>query len=317
MGVKERVLEIVSDESIEEDKALTLEEGQKPVPISKENFHKIDSSKKSEVAFIDGGNAEVLGAASFSLQLIRGAVVKYEGREKTGEERESFELLVTLEDGGFEVQTFPETAMPKLEFDNDEPGLKTGEERVRAQKIASVCRRLFELKLAKDVDADYIVLDGSLYSRVRQEEQLLQVLRKKDSAVTGLSKTSGLMTERGRVFSAAISSLKNGSWYYKPVFEGGGVEVLFARLNENSNHVFRIDTFDFEESLLKVLKSMSNDPVFPGYPYGLIEADKKARVSNRERDYRFTQLKSEFGGDWERIKPYLHTSDAHEVLDNI
>ncbi|MFB6199017.1 MAG: hypothetical protein ABEI52_12245, partial [Halobacteriaceae archaeon] len=61
---------------------------------------------------------------------------------------------------------------------------------------------------------------------------------------------------------------------------------------------------------------MSDDPVFPGYPYGLIEADRLARVSHDEAAAKRTRLQSAFGKDWERVEKRLHTRDAHDILDS-
>ncbi len=44
----------------------------KRVKIDKNNFHSItDSSSDKKVAFIDGGNTEIIGAANLSLQFVR------------------------------------------------------------------------------------------------------------------------------------------------------------------------------------------------------------------------------------------------------
>ena len=60
-----------------------------------------------------------------------------------------------------------------------------------------------------------------------------------------------------------------------------------------------------------------NDSVFIGYPYGLIEADKNARVSNNEKNMLLTLFSAKFGKDWEKIKESLSNLDAHEILDSI
>ena len=42
-----------------------------PIELTKNNFIHLNKSNSRSVAFIDGGNAEILGASNFSLQLIR------------------------------------------------------------------------------------------------------------------------------------------------------------------------------------------------------------------------------------------------------
>ncbi len=61
----------------------------------------------------------------------------------------------------------------------------------------------------------------------------------------------------------------------------------------------------------------AKDPVFPGYPYGLLVADKFARVSNNEKEYIQTIIKSNAGKNWAKIKKYMNSFDAHSILDNI
>ena len=59
------------------------------------------------------------------------------------------------------------------------------------------------------------------------------------------------------------------------------------------------------------------DAVFLGYPYGLIEADKNARISNQEKGMLLTLFSAKFGKDWEKIKDSISNVDAHEILNNI
>lgn len=322
--MEELVREVIDTLGVEDDavgdKALPIEESQTPAPISLDNFQALpDGSSDNTVTFIDGGNSEVLGASNFSLQLIRTAAVTYEGKEKRDAEKDEFYLLVKFKDDDFEIKTFPGEKLPELSFSSLDPELTNGRERVKAGRIAGVCRRIAELKLAKSFShAGYVFIDGDLHARTSPEESLLKELAKSDSDVCGLSKTTSLMTEKGRVFAAALSALKRDAWHYLPVFRGGVVNVSFLKLHSSSNHVFRLDSFKpVTDDLLSLLKSLSRDPVFPGYPYPLVEVDRLARVGDREKEYFRTKLMTTFGSDWERVKSYLHTRDAHTVLDNI
>ena len=54
-----------------------------------------------------------------------------------------------------------------------------------------------------------------------------------------------------------------------------------------------------------------------GYPYGLIEADRFARVSNQERDSLKLRLRVMLGKEFKRIEKYINSTNAHEILDNI
>ncbi|MFC1648158.1 hypothetical protein ACFL1B_01735 [Nanoarchaeota archaeon] len=302
------VIESLGTEDIEGDEALPFND-MKPVPISKDNFNDIGEAVKGDIAFIDGGNAEILGAASFSLQLIKTAVI---GRKKVVDE---FYLLVTFKDNEFQIQTFPKGKLPNIKFDSLDPRIRVGNERALANRIAGICRRLAELKAANECNSKHIVLDGDLYARTQQEEDLLGLLKGKK--VYGLTKTSSLLTKHGRVFAAALSSLQEGAWLYSPVFKGGDVKVSFVKLHPASKHVFMLSSYLDARDVLGMLKGNSTDPVFPGYPYGLVQADKAARVSKKEVEYQRTKLMAKFGSDWKDVKTYLRTKDAHDILDSV
>jgi len=141
----------------------------------------------------------------------------------------------------------------------------------------------------------------------------------KNLDLCALSKTTNILTNKGRVFAAVLNSLSEGSWSYHPVYSGGKLDTSFVKLNNNAKHVFRLDMNDptKREELNGILKKQSNDPVFPGYPYGLLEADRLARVSKKEQEYLRTKFMTKFGKSWRNVKTYLRTKDAHEILDSI
>jgi hypothetical protein len=70
------------------------------------------------------------------------------------------------------------------------------------------------------------------------------------------------------------------------------------------------------EQYIFSLASNSNDPVFYGYPYSLIEADKEARVSNKEKEYFKTIFLSK-SKKKDRLKYLLSNLDSHDILDRI
>jgi hypothetical protein len=65
------------------------------------------------------------------------------------------------------------------------------------------------------------------------------------------------------------------------------------------------------------LASNSKDLSFPGYPYGLVDADSFARVSGEEIDSYRVPLMSEISrlGKWKKISRHICSGDAHTVLD--
>jgi NurA-like 5'-3' nuclease len=68
-----------------------------------------------------------------------------------------------------------------------------------------------------------------------------------------------------------------------------------------------------------MLSLNSSDPVFPGYPYGLIDADQHARISEQERqmlNLRMTVL-LEKDKNKKMINNSLNSMNAHSILDRI
>ena len=57
-----------------------------------------------------------------------------------------------------------------------------------------------------------------------------------------------------------------------------------------------------------------NDPSFPGYPYGLVEADFLARITHREQRAMIELLRTRLGNAWQSHSGAL---DSHSILDSL
>ena len=134
------------------------------------------------------------------------------------------------------------------------------------------------------------------------------------------------MTDKGNSITNALNRFNiNGKWVYNPVVDitssNHRAEMSFVKLHEKSKYIFRFEIYkEQKERVNDVINLISNnckDPVFIGYPYGLIEADRNARISKQEKDMMLTLFSTKFGKDWEKIKESLSNVDAHEILDNI
>jgi len=127
-----------------------------------------------------------------------------------------------------------------------------------------------------------------------------------------------MLTKSGWSEAAMLSEKKDGAWFYHPVVKAvtDMPEISFARLHEQSRYVFRIETIRPNDmtSIMDVLSYYSSDPAFPGYPYGLIEADRFARVSKQETE----QMKIRFMMQSDkRLQSELNALNAHSILDNM
>jgi NurA-like 5'-3' nuclease len=73
------------------------------------------------------------------------------------------------------------------------------------------------------------------------------------------------------------------------------------------------------DKILSLLAENSKDVSFPGYPYGLVDADKNARVSYEELDALRMLLFSEISKTkgFDTFRDALSGGDAHEWLNRI
>ena len=72
-----------------------------------------------------------------------------------------------------------------------------------------------------------------------------------------------------------------------------------------------------DEEVMAELKNNAKDLSFPGYPYGLILADKLARVSDKEAEYLKAKFFAAAGSKWSNLKNRMAAVNAHEVLDRM
>lgn len=306
--------------------------------IEQKNFHKIgNSQKKAKLCFIDGGNTELLQSANNSLQLIRIYYTIYKDNKRISSKKIEFFALVTSEDNEgkvcYKTKLFGNTDIDEkdLVFDPFDPTIKTGIHQTKISKIGGIIRRFSELMIAERVineleKNDVIVLDGFLQGSVTNEEKYLNKLYKKAEEkrviISALSKTTTLLTTNGNSISSELRKIApETSWYYYPIAETNNpnhqAKIFFIKLHENSKYMFRFETYKNQEmdinNILNLLAKNSKDPVFLGYPYGLIEADRFARVSNDEKAYLRTILMAKMKGKWEG----LNILNTHDILDSI
>ena len=304
----------------------------KPCIFDKKNFHEIKDAKiNKKIAFVDGGNLEIIKNANYSIQLVRVYYTIYLNNKRVKSKRYQFFVLVNTITNknkiNYRAQIFDnELGIDEnhLIFDLYDETLREGIHKANISRIGEVARRFAELKAAEllinELDAgDIIVRDGSLQSSVTNEKIYFNKLYKKalekNIIIAGLSKSSTLLTDKGNSLISTLSKMADkDEWYYYPVAKiehpDHEAEMFFIKLNEKSRHVFRFEVykknkFDIDE-ILTLLK-INQDPVFLGYPYGLIEADKFARVTNNEKEYLKTIL------SLKRIEE----KEAHEILDSI
>lgn len=319
------------------DKVKFTSKGYEAVEIDKKNFHKINKiNSDRKISFVDGGNQEIIKAANFSLQLIRVYFNIFKNNKKIKVGKREFFALIRTDNLDYVVDFFGNyfDELKDLCFDSMDKNLRTGNHRVVISRIGDIVRRFSELIFATEVanfleNGDLIVLDGDLKADRPGEREFLDSLYgksvEKGVVVAGLSKTTSLLTEKGNSLGALLNQKMKGEWYYYPIVkienENHKAEMFFVRLSSKGKRIFRFEVsketkFEIDE-LLTLLMKNARDPIFLGYPYGLIDADKFARITNSETEYYRTMIMAKLGKEWENIEKFTSALDAHEILDNI
>ncbi len=289
----------------------------KQIEIDQKNFTSlIRNNSTAKIAFVDGGQAEILSAGNFCLSFIRVFAQVFEGEKKTESLKREFYLLTSAswknEDLYYSSKIFPILGEPLISeedlfISSNDASLKSGVERAAPSKITNLARRFSELALAAELQprCDFVVLDGTLEKTYTHEEKYLKLL---SSNVCSLAKSSSLFTVSGNSPVVLLSKISpSGCWRY--FLEN---QTYFVKLHEKAKHVFR---FEGDAQVLPYLTDNCNDALFLGYPYGLILADRFARVSNEERSS--LRMNLLLKAENKEILEYLSTSDAHAILDNL
>lgn len=332
-----------------------------PFALNKDGFRlirKVKSSKK--VAYIDGGNQEIVGAPNFSVQVNRTYFGMWSGTEREFEKvlprriefftstysRSSGKHIV-YDTSMFPVQSEHQSLLPDeddISFDSFDRTMAISNQRADIERVASIARRFAEWQLAEQVarnelsSGDLIVLDRTLQTTFTNESKYLAKLyataKEKGVIISGLSKTSALFTDTGLSLIGAVDKLAHDSgikqeWYY-PIAEAKSADhnaiILAIKLCAPSDRVFRyeIQREQFNEmselelnGILTQLVRNSCDVSFPGYPYGLTDADRLARVSYDEIEYYRGLLLSQISslGKWEKFARHVRAKDAHSILN--
>ena len=333
-------------ESIDEKSLLTemypkfSGEGYRAYKIDIKNFHEIKKSNSGKrIAFIDGGNAEIIGSANFSLNLIRVCYVVYQNNKKISAKKlDIFAFIKAVNENNdicYKASFFSagnSINIDEMSFSSFDHTLMNGINRAEIGSAANAIRRFAELKAAKSVSdgklADVIVLDGTLQSTMTNENKYLNELfescTENNIILTAISKTNSLFTDNGNLLSAVLSSIsKLPVWFYHPIAEISShshkAEMFFAKFHARSKYVFRFEIFNIQkmmaEPVINEVASNCCDPIFVGYPYGLVEADRIARASNQEKESLKTMFLVKLRN--KNIEKYLNASNAHEILDKI
>ncbi|MBD3163937.1 hypothetical protein GF323_01945 [Candidatus Woesearchaeota archaeon] len=304
------------------------EKGFIPIEIDEANFHTLSLfSDDRELVGIDGGNSNIISAPNFSVDFIRAAAVYYRGKKRIKAEKKEFFCITKAENKNekitYSIDAIGDSFFKISPISSKMETLDGEKYNLEISSVAGIVRRLAELNLAVQINAANanIIIDGSVKAKYAEEMELLQKLRERES-IGFLSKTSRMLTKNASSLNSALNELgPKASWYYHPIFRINNPyypgEMYFVKLSAKSKHVFKLEVLNGDaQRFIQAISMNSDDPVFHGYPYCLIDADKFARVTNNEKEYLKTLFLSKIKNK-HKMQYLLSNSDAHDILDNI
>jgi len=277
-------------------------------------FTQLSEGKIDSFCFIDGGNGEIIGSGSFSLNYNKISRVFFSGTKYVNSKTESFFSLAKKTESKISFETDPEKFFAEIE------------ENISCYDACCILRECSELTSASEVsNCSTIVLDGS-FDTIEYCASFFDELKQKclssQTILLGVSKTSEFVSNKGRPVSFVLNELNKNNhekWIYYSDILQDKFETCFVKLHSKSEHILRVDFLSEQKTLLNsALENLSlncSDPVFFGYPFGLIMADDFARVSKQE----VSELKAEafvkLGKHSNLVEEAAKSSDAHSILD--
>ncbi|MGD0330948.1 MAG: DNA double-strand break repair nuclease NurA [Nitrososphaeria archaeon] len=235
-----------------------------------------------------------------------------------------------------------------LKFNSFDRTIMSGLQRATIDKVSDAARTFAEWKFTNFIMQeelnrnDILVKDGTLQTSVTNESKYANeaygTALNEEVYFTALSKTSTLFTTTGQPLLSAIwelsqsTSLKGSSWYYHPIVKiahpDHRAEMFAVKLHKQSEHVFRFEILreqaegsrtEENESIISALADNSKDVSFPGYPFGLMDADRLGRVDTNEKSTQEFQFKAVASkrGIWKKISQFTRSSDAHMILNEL
>ncbi|MBI2661476.1 hypothetical protein HYX09_04410 [Candidatus Woesearchaeota archaeon] len=315
----------------------------RPIRIDKENYHeiRIEDPADNKIAFVDGGSCILINSSDFVLGLIRACCITFLSNKRISVKRKECYAATSAvgKDGKIfylsEIFQSSQKLFEKgiFEFSSMDRNLMAGSHRADIAKITDVMRRLAELNMAEEVvknldKDDILIMDGLLECDLQEEREAMQRIydegADRNVIISSISKTDTIFSDDGGSLPSVLA--KNapfGTWYYHPVAEilseAHQAGIFLAKLHAHSKHIFRIEMYKGQhpdlDMFFRLLANNSKDPVFLGYPYGMIEADRLARVGGNEAG----MLKNSVAARLGRMDLASLTSsrNAHEILDKV
>ncbi|MGM5481014.1 MAG: DNA double-strand break repair nuclease NurA [Nanobdellota archaeon] len=302
-----------------------------PILFNKLCFLTPNQTSSKITTYIDGGQQVIISSSSFLLGVIRVAASSWKGTQRAGVSRDEFLILIRPQENQYEMTFYTPEGESTIPYDNF---FFNGEISIPVtaydiEEAFAMARRNSELSLAvkQSTTSDVICLDGSLRTFDKNELQLIKELQKickqNNTLLSGLQKTTSLMTDSGASLVTLTKNSPQAPWITSKLCENDNkyhlASIHAIRLHTKGRHVFVIDMMKDEDSqqVINELSANSIDPVFLGYPYGLVDADKLARLENSQREHYRLQVRKIAGKHNDILTRESSSKDAHEILDRM
>ncbi len=290
-----------------------------------------DVGFNGNVAAIDGGSAGVLFGRSFLVGAYRAGYTAFRDFLRVEEIVSPLELeIITKPD---REKIFSE-AFQKLtgQLPSETPELEKILDRLRFYSEWKLADQLLDRLSA----GDFLLIDGSLQATLALPDSFLQRMTEKavEKKITlvGVSKSTTLYWgDKSPLIPAVVKKAQSLGIDYPWFCKIGDLRselqkshwfgtVYIARFKSAADFAFRVDINHLEQSssgqVFGVLRYLSSDPLFLGYPYPLAATHQLARITHTEIDdvrYRLQQKAWERGiteSDWD-----LLFRDFHSILN--
>lgn len=286
-----------------------------------------------EIAFVDGGNACIVRTPAAELHNIRTAVVVVSGKKITAVKQKEGYVLARVQVAEGKLKCIAEIFDSNLDYNGNleiEAYAAGNGQETPLGKAAETVRKLSELAAARKAagmlrgENKFVILDGALETFSSEEKKEMEALRAEAAVrnvkLGAVAKTCSLLTDKGESLIDEIAKIAQGTGCIQ-IAEGRSEShhalISVAKLNDSSSHLFRVETADSLKEIVSALALQSNDLAFPGYPYGLVMADKFARVSEAETELLKAKTRATATSETRQMLTAEKALDAHSILDNM
>lgn len=274
-------------------------------PLDPRHFHPVSPRfPAGQVGFLDAGNNEIVSTPAVAIGWVRIYWSVFKGERKLRHRLRNHLVVVRRAEGDpwLAAEVYPVEGGAPLRF-RFPPPLPPGEptRSPLAGGIGAVRRHLewqATLELLQTLrPGDLAVRDGTLEAEGGTDDparEALAVAEEREVLLVGLSKSCALLTASGLPLLSALALMEQergvpSPWVYHPLGRPRREtlpHITVVRLHPSSAHLFRLDlpfwAGERAEEVAALLAAYARDPALLGYPYGLLDADRHARVPEKE-----------------------------------